>query len=57
MIESHLTLSSLAPMVYASTALVLAFVLCQFFGLDPSGRLNELAVKIAARIRVSNPRA
>lgn len=57
MIESHLTLSSFAPMIYASIAVVLAFVLCQLFGLDPSGRLNELAVKLAARNRVSNPRA
>lgn len=56
MIESHSTLSGLAPMIYASTAVVLAYVLCQLFGLDPSGRLNEVAVKLAARNRVSNPR-
>jgi hypothetical protein len=57
MIESHMTLSSLAPMIYVSTAIVLAFVLCQLFGLDPTGRLNELVVRFSARNRVSNPRA
>ena len=56
MVESHLTLSSLAPIIYGCTAVVLLFVLSQVFGLDPTGRLNELAVRIAARTRMSKTR-
>jgi hypothetical protein len=44
-------------MIYASTAVVLTFVLCQLFGLDPARRLNAFAVKFAARSRVSKTRA
>ena len=53
MSESHLALSSLAPIVYTGTALVAFILVCQVFGLDLAQHMNTVAQKIAVRGKVS----
>ncbi|MEW6512165.1 MAG: hypothetical protein AB1428_14535 [Bacteroidota bacterium] len=55
--EAQFALSSLAPMIYTSTAIVAAFLVCQVVGLDLYKRFSEIAVRFAARNRTSKTRA
>ena len=55
--EAHVALSSLAPMIYSSTMIVAAFLVCQIVGLDLYKRMNHYVVRFAARNRMSKTRA